>query len=186
MGTHETFAKPGPRRRWFVAVAVAVAVVLVAAGAVVAGHSFQRDSKGAWVGLLDEHPAIEYATRPPRDRIADLNRALDAGQAVLTYEPQTGYLRSVLRALQVPVESQLLVLSRTGVQRLLTSPANPRALYYNDAVAVGYIRGSPFLELVAHDPEQGAVFYARLSAADRRAVREIVRATKPGAAAFLP
>jgi len=129
------------------------------AGSAVAGHALQRDGKGVWVGLLDEHPAIEYASRPPRDRIAELNRALDAGEVSLTYEPQTGYLRSVLRALQVPVESQMLVLSRTGVQRLVTSPANPRALYYSDAVAVGYIRGSPFLELVAHDPEQGAVFY---------------------------
>lgn len=141
------------RRRLFLAAAV------VACGTVATGLAFQRDSKGAWVGLLDEHPAIEYTTRPPRDRIAELNRALDAGQASLTFEPQTGYLRSVLRALQVPVESQMLVLSRTGVQRLVTSPANPRALYYNDAVAVGFIRGSPFLELVAHDPEQGAVFY---------------------------
>ena len=110
------------RRRLFLAAAV------VACGTVVTGLTFQRDSKGAWVGLLDEHPAIEYATRPPRDRIAELNRALDAGQASLTFEPQTGYLRSVLRALQVPVESQMLVLSRTGVQRLVTSPASPRAL----------------------------------------------------------
>lgn len=148
-----------PRPRWTGRRRAALVVALAMAGPVLAGHALQRDSKGMWVGLLDEHPAIEYATRPPRDRIADLNRALEAGQASLTYEPQTGYLRSVLRALQVPVESQLLVLSRTGVQRLLTSPANPRALYYNDAVAVGYIRGSPFLELVAHDPEQGAVFY---------------------------
>jgi hypothetical protein len=144
----------GPRRA-----ALALALALALAGSVLVGHALQRDSKGLWVGLLDEHPAIEYATRPPRDRIAELNRALDAGQASLTYEPQTGYLRSVLRALQVPIESQLLVMSRTGVQRLVTSPANPRALYYNDAVAVGFIRGSPFLELVAHDPEQGAVFY---------------------------
>ena len=110
------------RRRLFLAAAV------VACGTVVTGLTFQRDSKGAWVGLLDEHPAIEYATRPPRDRIAELNRALDAGQASLTFEPQTGYLQSVLRALQVPVESQMLVLSRTGVQRLVTSPASPRAL----------------------------------------------------------
>ncbi len=137
------------------------ALVPIAALLAVAAMSAdgQRDSKGAWVGVLDEHPAIEYATRPTRDPVAVLNRALDAGQASFTFEPQSGYLRSVLRALQVPVESQMLVLSRTGVQRLVTSPANPRALYYNDAVAVGFIRGSPFLELMAQDPEQGAVFY---------------------------
>ncbi len=128
----------------------------------------QRDSKGAWIGLLDEHPAIAYATRPVHDPIAALNGALEAGGAALTFEPQTGYLRSVLRALQVPESSQMLVLSRTGVQRLFTSPANPRALYYNDAVAVGYIRGSPFLELVAHDPEQGAVFYTLTQRATER------------------
>jgi hypothetical protein len=135
------------------------AAAVLALGAVAALGALQRDSKGVWVGLLDEHPAIGYATQPPRDRIAALNRALDAGAASLAYEAPSGYLRSVLRALEVPVESQMLVLSRTGVQRLVTSPANPRALYYNDAVAVGFIRGSPFLELVAHDPEQGAVFY---------------------------
>ncbi len=135
---------------------VAALLALAAVGAVAAR---QRDRTGAWIGLLDEHPAIGYATRPTHDRIAALNGALDAGRVSLTFEPQTGYLRSVLRALEVPESSQMLVLSRTGVQRLVTSPANPRALYYNDTLAVGFIRGSPFLELVAHDPEQGAVFY---------------------------
>ncbi len=143
-------------RRGFRARVAATALVGTAAVTLL---SAQRDSKGAWVGVLDEHPAIEYATRPSRDPVAVLNRALDAGQASFIFEPQSGYLRSVLRALQVPIESQMLVLSRTGVQRLVTNPANPRALYYNDAVAVGFIRGSPFLELMAQDPEQGAVFY---------------------------
>ncbi len=136
-------------------VVVTALLLCAAAGVAVA----QRDSKGVWMGVLDEHPAIEYATRPTHDPVAVLNRALDAGEASFTFEPQSGYLRSVLRALQVPIESQMLVLSRTGVQRLVTNPANPRALYYNDAVAVGFIRGSPFLELMAQDPEQGAVFY---------------------------
>ena len=170
----------GPKRggvavvQWLTGVALAalvvghVAAIGLRTSVAVLTASTQRDRKGAWVGLLDEHPAIEYATRPPRDRIATLNRALDAGAASLAFEPQTGYLRSVLRALDVPVESQMLVLSRTGVQRLFTSPANPRALYYNDAVAVGYIRGSPFLELVAHDPEQGAVFYTLTQRATER------------------
>ena len=33
----------------------------------------------------------------------------------------------VLDALHVPVESQMLVMSKTGVQGLYTGPANPRA-----------------------------------------------------------
>jgi hypothetical protein len=133
-------------------------VALVAWRADAARHT-QRDGKGAWVGLLDEHPAIEYATTPTHDRIAALNQALGAGEASLSFDTEGGYLRSLLRALDVPVESQMLVLSRTGVQREVTSPANPRALYYDDSVAVGFIRGAPFLEVAAHDPEQGTVFY---------------------------
>ena len=58
-----------------------------------------------------------------------------------------------------PVESQMLVMSKTGVQGLYTGPANPRAIFFNDAVTVGYIRGAPLLELAVQDPEQGVVFY---------------------------
>lgn len=119
----------------------------------------QRDNRGAWIGVLDEHPAIAWATRPTTDAVAALNRRLETGETSLTFEPGSGYLRSVLAALDVPAASQMLVLSRTGVQRTVTSPANPRALFYNEQVSVGFIRRSPFLELIAHDPEQGAVFY---------------------------
>jgi hypothetical protein len=65
----------------------------------------------------------------------------------------------VLDALHVRAESQMLVMSKTGVQGLYTGPANPRAIFFNDAVTVGYIRGAPLLELAVHDPEQGVIFY---------------------------
>jgi hypothetical protein len=144
----------GRRRRGVVAMAVLLAVV-----AAVSPRALQRDTRGVWMGVLDEHPAIAWATRPTTDAVAALNQRLERGEATLTFEPGSGYLRSVLAALDVPAASQMLVLSRTGVQRLVTSPANPRALFYNEQVSVGFIRRSPFLELIAHDPEQGAVFY---------------------------
>src|SRR5262249_59416961 len=53
----------------------------------------------------------------------------------------------------------MLVMSKTGVQGLHTGPSNPRAIYFNAATAVGYIRGAPLLEFAALDPEQGAQFY---------------------------
>jgi len=106
-----------------------------------------------------EHPAIEYFTRPTRDPIAELRRRVEGGSAPLTFDESSGYLRSVLDALHVPVESQMLVMSKTGVQGLHTGPGNPRALYFNDAVTVGYIRGAPLLELAVVDPQQGVVFY---------------------------
>jgi hypothetical protein len=140
----------GTRTGW-AAIGIAALAVTLAAG--------QRDAQGRWMGVLDEHPAIEYGVRPTSTAIDALNARLAAGQATLTFEPGSGYLASVLRELGVPAASQMLVLSRTGVQRNFTSPGNPRALYFNESVAVGYIRHAPFLEFIAHDPAQGAVFY---------------------------
>jgi hypothetical protein len=112
-----------------------------------------------WAGVLDEHPAIQYASRPTTDRVAKLNQALTESGRFLQRDPRTGYLLPVLDALGVPKESQLLVFSKTGVQRAYTSPQNPRALFFDESVAVGYVPGAPVIELAAHDPQQGVVFY---------------------------
>ncbi len=53
----------------------------------------------------------------------------------------------------------MLVFSKTGVQRTYISPRNPRALFFNESVAVGYVPGAPVIEVAAHDPQQGVVFY---------------------------
>jgi hypothetical protein len=105
------------------------------------------------------HPAIGYYTRPTTDLVAELSRHIDDGTVRLTFDEHTGYLRSVLVALHVPIESQMLVMSKTGVQGLHTGPENPRAIFFNDAVTVGYIRGAPLLEFAVHDPQQGVVLY---------------------------
>src|SRR5262245_1197513 len=112
-----------------------------------------------WPGVLHEHPAIQYATRPTTDRATTLSGALARGERTLARDAQTGYLRPLLDALGVPVESQLLVFSKTGVQRAHTSPHTPRALYFDQSVVVGYVPGAPAIEIAAHDPQQGVVFY---------------------------
>jgi hypothetical protein len=132
-----------------------IAALAFASVAVVAARQL---SERPIAGVLT-HPAIAYATRPTSDAVADLGRRLDAGTAQLVFAPDSGYLRSALDALHVPVESQMLVMSKTGVQGLHTDPANPRAIYFNDTVTVGYIRGAPLLEFAVQDPEQGVVFY---------------------------
>jgi hypothetical protein len=110
-------------------------------------------------GVLDEHPAIQYATRPTMDRVARVNRSLADGRAPLLAEPRSRYLRAVLDALEVPVETQLLIFSKTGVQRDEIGPRNPRAIFFDDEVAIGFVRGARYLEIAAHDPQQGVVFY---------------------------
>src|SRR4029077_7214294 len=93
------------------------------------------------------------------DLVAELNHHIEDGTARVNFDEGTGYLRSVLDALHVAIESQMLVMSKTGVQGLHTGPGNPRAIFFNDAVTVGYIRGAPLLELAVHDPQQGVVLY---------------------------
>ena len=109
-------------------------------------------------GGLD-HPAIEYQTRAPKDGIAILNQRLREGSVSLRFGAAGGYLRSVLEALDVPVESQMAVFSKTSLQKQLIGPRNPRTIFFNDRVAVAWVRGEPFVEVAAQDPEQGVVFY---------------------------
>ena len=127
--------------------------------AIAATVSTHGQNGAAWFGVLDEHPAIRYATRPTTDRVARLNQTLAQGGPSLRRDERTGYLRSVLETLGVPIDSQLLVFSKTGVQRTYTSPRNPRALYFDPSIAVTYVPGAPLLEIAAHDPQQGVVFY---------------------------
>jgi hypothetical protein len=104
-------------------------------------------------------PAVAYAAQQPHDAIAQLNEKLAAGSMTLTYEPGSGYLKSVLSALDVPLESQVAVFSKTSVQARIISPVNPRTLFFNDRVVVGWPRGG-FIEAAALDPQLGVVFYS--------------------------
>ena len=94
------------------------------------------------------------------DAVSALNGQLQSGAAQLRFDPANGYLRSVLDALKVPVESQSLVFSQTSFQGPLINIHNPRALYFNDTVAVGWVRGGKFVEVAVQDPRQGVIFYA--------------------------
>jgi len=111
-----------------------------------------------FAGLLDQHPAIDYRGGALSDVVSMLQRDVTAGTRTIAFDGPQGYLRSVLAVLNVPAESQVLVFSKTGLQHPLTSPANPRALYFNDRVVVGYIPGAPVLEIASHDPTQGVIF----------------------------
>ena len=137
------------------ACAIAVAAVVVAAVPVA---STEQLAEHPTIGATT-HPAIAYSTQPTHDVVAALKQRIDDGTVEAAFDATTGYLQPVLNALQVPVESQMLVMSKTGVQALYTEPTNPRAIYFNDAVTIGYIRGAPLLEIAVHDPQQGVVFY---------------------------
>jgi hypothetical protein len=132
-------------------VALAAVVFLTVAGA-----AQRRD---VFVASRD-HVAIAYGSTPATDAVAQLNERLRSGAAKLEFQPDTGYLRSVLAALAVPADSQAIVFSQTSFQAPLIDMRNPRAIYFNDTVSVGWVRGAPVLEISAQDPKQGVVFYS--------------------------
>ena len=112
------------------------------------------------VAVSARHAAIAYATGPRSDRVARLHEQLRAGEATLAFDRERGYLRALLDALDVPVESQTLVFSKTSLQADFITPQTPRAVYFTDDIAVAWIPGAPAIEIAAHDPQQGVMFYA--------------------------
>jgi hypothetical protein len=102
---------------------------------------------------------INYRSENLSDPVAKLQQQLDQEKARLQYESENGYLKSVLRLLKVPVDSQTLVFSKTSFQYKKISPDHPRALYFNDDVYVGKVHDGKAIEVVSFDPMQGAIFY---------------------------
>ncbi len=128
------------------------------ATAVATTTSIAAQRQDAFVGSLSD-PSIDYLHAPLNDPVSALARDIEDGAAILKFDAATGYLISVLDRLNVPVESQVLVYSQTSLQAPMIGRANPRAIYFNDTVAIGWVRGSSVLELASHDPRQGVVFY---------------------------
>jgi len=102
---------------------------------------------------------INYRSGEINDPVAKLQQQLNEGKKQLKYEPKNGYLKSVLKLLNVPVDSQTLVFSKTSFQYKKISPEHPRALYFNDDVYVGKVHEGKAIEIVSFDPMQGAIFY---------------------------
>ena len=139
-------------------VAISVCVCALAASLVV--------SASGQLPSLAEHPTIGYSSSTPTDAIAKLQAKIDADQVKLAYEPERGYLRSVLRELNVPASSQGLVFSKTSLQLDRIAPWSPRALYFNDEIYVGWVQEGPIMEFASMDPKLGAVFYTLPQTAD--------------------
>ena len=110
-------------------------------------------------GASRDHEAIQYSTAPVNDAVTSLNARLQRGEASLAFEPVSGYLRAVLKSFAIPVESQVLVYSQTSFQARRINAKNPRAVYFTDSVAVGFVRGGDILEIAVQDPRQGTIFY---------------------------
>jgi hypothetical protein len=94
------------------------------------------------------------------DPVANLGRRIEGGDVKLDYATDGwGYLQSLLKHLDINVDSQLLVFSKTSFQLTKISPQTPRALFFNDSVAVGSVQDGKVFELISADPVQGLIYY---------------------------
>ncbi len=99
-----------------------------------------------------------YWERKPQDPFSKLVEQLEAGSKRLETGDDMTVLTSLLKALEVPVSSQMLVYSATSLQAGRITPSNPRALYFNENTYVGYVPGGR-IEILSLDPDLGAIFY---------------------------
>ncbi|MBL8819045.1 MAG: hypothetical protein JNL58_23655 [Planctomyces sp.] len=106
-----------------------------------------------------EKEPILYSASSPENRVSALKTRIETGDLTLARTPEHGYLPALLEALDVPVESQTLVFSKTSLQMRRISPRTPRAIYFNDDVYVGFCQSGDVLEISAVDPKLGTVFY---------------------------
>lgn len=106
-----------------------------------------------------DQPPVLYSKSRPDNAITRLQARIDKGQAKFSFNDDHGYLASLLKELDIPQSSQVLVFSKTSLQRSRISPKTPRALYFNDDVYIGFCWRGDMLEISAADPALGTVYY---------------------------
>lgn len=116
-------------------------------------------ASGGASGQEIERAPINYSEATPVNAVEELKAKLAAGTVKLEYEPEHGYLRSVLKAFDIPESSQVLVFSKTSMQRDRISPKTPRAVYYRDDVLIGFCLRGKVIEISAADDAIGTAFY---------------------------
>ncbi len=102
---------------------------------------------------------VEYGLGELTDPVSMLNQKLSAGTLNLQHDSEWGYLREVLKYLKIPESSQLMVYSKTALNPRLIKPTNPRVVYFNDDLYLGWVPGATAMELASVDPLKGTIFF---------------------------
>ena len=105
-------------------------------------------------------PSLAQSQPADPGPVEALQERLQSGQTQLQQGSGTwGYLPGLLKALDVPVDSQVLVFSKTSLQFDQISPATPRAIYFNDDTAVGGVQGGRVNEILTSGADGQVAFY---------------------------
>lgn len=103
-------------------------------------------------------PPFAYWTTEPKDRFSLMMEKVRSGELALDTQNELSFLTSLLKAMDIPVSSQLLLFSGTSLQKRLINHRNPRALYFNEHTYVGFVPGGK-VEVASFDPQLGMVFF---------------------------
>ena len=140
-------------RKW----AKSIVVFALTAAAMALVFNFDSGTAPAPRDLPDTSAATEVVRGALENPVAKLNRDIQAGVVRLEFDRQRGYLPAVLKALNVPPESQVMVFSNGSFQGNRIGPSTPRALFFSDSLIVAWVRGG-FLEVAV--PDEGDIeFY---------------------------
>lgn len=102
---------------------------------------------------------LNYRSTTPAGPVARLRDKIARGETSLAHDEHYGYLLSVLREFDIPLSSQMLVFTKTSLQRPNISPKSPRAIFFNDEVYVAWAPDAPLLEVSSAEPQMGGVWY---------------------------
>jgi len=104
-----------------------------------------------------EQSPMNYSASQPNDAITRLQARLASGTVTLGGN-ERDLLLELLQELNVPVESQVVVFSKTSLQRQRITPDHPRAIYFSDDCYIGWLPAG-LVEVTTIDPRLGPIFY---------------------------
>lgn len=106
---------------------------------------------------LYERAPIHYHETEPDTRVTRLLKVAEK-ESFLSSGSDRDILHELLQRLDVPVESQVLVFSKTSAQNSRITPRTPRAIYFSDDVYLGWVQGGE-IEVASLDARLGMVFH---------------------------
>lgn len=110
------------------------------------------------VGPFGDEPH-NYWTEPKDDPFTKFTHRVEKGEVKLDASGgEREFVARLLEQLGIPLSSQLWVFSATSLQSGRISVRNPRALYFNEDMYIGYVPGGQ-VEVASLDSELGTIFY---------------------------
>jgi hypothetical protein len=103
-------------------------------------------------------PPHNYWQQEPKDLFTKIKSDLGSGRLKFDTSSEKAFVTGILKALDIPVSSQLLVFSTTSLQLRLINYRNPRALYFNEEIYLGWVPNGK-IEVISIDPDIGGVFH---------------------------